>query len=125
MLAVLNIVKNETIPTITKLFHKACNSIKNQLTQFKQFGISSLYGKPRSGRPSKLADHKITGFFVDVKDGIFPKQIVHQIKKDTGIKYAESGIRDILRRHNFAPKAPDSAHKNKVSNKKQKNGQRN
>ena len=47
---------------------------------------------------------------------IFPKQIVRQIKKDTGVLYTESGIRDILHRHNFTPKVPDATHKNKATN---------
>ena len=30
--------------------------------------------------------------------------------------YTESGIRDILHRHNFTPKVPDATHKNKATN---------
>ena len=41
---------------------------------------------------------------------------MRQIKKDTGVSYTESGIRAMLRSHNFTPKVPDSTHKNKVSN---------
>ena len=75
-----------------------------------------MYEKPRSGRPTKIVNHKITEFFASVKNGIFPKQIVCQIKKDTGVLYTESGIRDILHRHNFTPKVPDATHKNKATN---------
>ncbi len=74
--------------------------------RFKEFGVAGLYEKPRSGRPPKIANHKITEFFTNVKNGIFPKQFVHKIKKDIGVKYTESGIRDILCRHNFTPKVP-------------------
>ena len=84
--------------------------------RFKEFGIAGLYEKPRSGRPTKIVNHKITEFFASVKNGIFPKQLVRQIKKDTGVLYTESGIRDILHRHNFTPKVPDATHKNKATN---------
>ena len=117
MLAVLNVVaEGETISTIAKLFRKSYNSIKNWVMRFKEFGIAGLYEKPRSGRPTKIVNHKITEFFASVKNGIFPKQIVRQIKKDTGVLYTESGIRDILHRHNFTPKVPDATHKNKATN---------
>ena len=68
MLAVLNVVADgETISTIAKLFHKSCNSIKNWVMQFKKFGIARLYEKPRSGRPTKLVNYKITEFFAGGK----------------------------------------------------------
>ena len=117
MLAVFNVVEEgETISTIAQLFHKSYNSIKNWVMRFKKFGIAGLYEKPRSGRPTKIVNHKITEFFASVKNGIFPKQLVRQIKKDTGVSYTESGIRDMLRRHNFTPKVQDSTHKNKATN---------
>ena len=116
MLAVLNVVaEGETISTIAKLFRKSYNTIKNWVTRFKEFGIAGLYEKPRSWRPTKLVNHKITEFFASVKNGIFPKQLVRQIKKDIGVSYTESGIRDMLRRHNFTPKVPDFTHKNKAT----------
>ena len=119
MLAVLNVVaEGETISTIAKLFHKSYNSIKNWVMRFKEFGIAGLYEEPRSGRPTKLVNHKITEFFAGVKNGIFPKQLVRQIKKGTGVSYTESGVRAMLRSHNFTPKVPNSTHKNKASNEK-------
>ena len=84
--------------------------------RFKKFRIAGLYEEPRSGRPTKLVNHKITEFFASVKNGIFPKQLVRQIKKDTGVLYTESAMRAILHRHNFTPKVPDSTHKNKATN---------
>ena len=117
ILAVLNVTEeNKTISTIARLFYKSYNTIKNWVMRFKEFGVAGLYEKPRSGRPPKITNHKITEFFTNVKNGIFPKQFVHKIKKDTGVKYTESGIRDMLRRHNFTPNVPDSTHKNKASN---------
>ena len=65
----------------------------------------------------KIVNHKITEFFADIKNGIFSKHLVRQIKKDAGVSYTESGIPDMLRRHNFTPKMPDSAHKNKATDK--------
>ena len=107
MLAVFNVVGgDETIPMIARLFHKSYNSIKNWIARFKKLGTVGLHEEPRSGRPTKLVNHKITEFFAGVKNGIFPKQLVCQIKKDTGVKYTESGIRDMLHRHNFTPKVP-------------------
>ena len=97
MLAVFNVVaEGETISTIAKLFHKSYNSIKNWVIRFKKFGIAGLYEEPRSGRPTKIVNHKITEFFAGVKNGIFPKQLVRQIKKATGVSYTESGIRVVL-----------------------------
>ena len=75
-----------------------------------------MHEEPRSGRLTKLVNHKITEFFAGVKNDIFPKQLVRQIKKDTEVKYTESGIHDMLHRHNFTPKVPDSTHKNKATN---------
>ena len=83
--------------------------------RFKKFGIAGLYEKPRSGHPTKLVNHKNTEFFADIKNGIFPKQLVHQIKKDASVSYTESGIRDMLHRYNFTPKVQDSTHKNKAT----------
>ena len=117
MLAVLNVVaEGKTISTIAKLFHKSYNSIKNWGMRFKKFGIAGLYEEPRSGRPTKIVNYKITEFFASVKNGIFPKQLVRQIKKDAGVSYTESGIRAMLRIYNFTLKVPDSTHKNKASN---------
>ena len=64
----------------------------------------------------------LTGFAqwsvaLSVITAIFPKHLVRQIEKDIGVKYTESGIRDMLHRHNFTPKVPDSTHKNKATNK--------
>ena len=75
-----------------------------------------MYEEPRSGHLTKIVNHKITEFFADIKNDIFLKQLVLQIKKDTGVLYTESGIRDILHRHNFTPKVPDATHKNKATN---------
>ena len=125
MLAVLNVVaEGKTISTIAQLFHKSYNTIKNWVMRFKEFGIAGLYEEPRSGRPTKLVNHKITEFFASVKNGIFPKQIVRQIKKDTGVSYTESAMRAILHRHNFTPKVPDFTHKNKATNKEVKRWQK-
>ena len=107
MLAVSSVVEEcKTIPMIARLFHKSYSSIKNWAARFKKFGTVGLHDEPRSGRPTKLVNHKITEFFAGVKNGIFPKQLVRQIKKDTGVKCTESGIRDMLHRHNFTPKVP-------------------
>ena len=75
-----------------------------------------MYEEPRSGHLTKIVNHKITEFFADIKNDIFPKQLVRQIKKDIGASYTESGVRDILHRYNFTPKVPDSTHKNKATN---------
>ena len=55
----------------------------------KKCGIAGLYGKPRSVRPTKLVNPKITEFFAYIKNGIFPKQLVRQVKKDIGVSYTE------------------------------------
>ena len=93
MLAVFNVVEgDETIPMIARLFHKSYNSIKNWIARFKKLGTVGLHEEPRSGRPTKLVNHKITEFFAGVKNGIFPKQLVRQIKKDTGVNGADPSI---------------------------------
>ena len=93
MLAVFNVVEGgETIPTIARLFHKSYNSIKNWIARFKKLGTVGLHEEPRSGRPTRLVNHKITEFFAGVKNGIFPKQLVRQIKKDTGVNGADPSI---------------------------------
>ena len=114
MLAVFNVMEEGEI--IARLFHKSYNSIKNWVARFKKLGTVGLHEEPRSGRPTKLVNHKITEFFAGVKNGIFPKQLVRQIKKDAGVSYMESRIRDMLHRHNFTPKVPDFTHKNKATN---------
>ena len=118
MLTVFNVIEEaETILTIARLFHKSYNSIKNWVMRFKKFGIDGLYEEPRSWRPTKIVNHKITEFFTDIKNDIFSKRLVRQIKKDAGVSYTESGIPDMLCRHNFTSKMPDFAHKNKVTDK--------
>ena len=85
MLAVFNVVEEgKTIPAIARLFY---NSIKNWVMRFKKFGTARLYEKPRSRRPTKLVNHKTTEFFAYIKNGIFSKQFVRQIKKDGGVSY--------------------------------------
>ena len=89
MIAVFNVVEEgKTIPAIAQLFYKSYNSIKNWAMRVKKFGTVRLYEKSRSWRPTKLVNHKITEFFADIKNGMFPKQFVRQIKKDAGISYA-------------------------------------
>ena len=74
ILAVLNVVaEGATISTIAQLFHKSYNSIKNWVMRFKKFGIVELYEESRSGRSTKITNHKITEFFASVENGIFPK----------------------------------------------------
>ena len=125
MLAVLNVVEDgKTISTIAQLFHKSYNTIKNRVMRFKEFGIAGLYEEPRSGRPTKIVNRKITEFFANVKNGIFPKQLVRQVKKDTGVSYTESVMRAILRRHDFTPKVQDFTHKNRATNKEVKRWQK-
>ena len=108
VLAVFNVVEGgETISMIARLFHKSYNPVKNwAVARFKKLGTVGLHEEPRSGRPTKLMSHKITEFFAGVKNDIFPKQLVRQIKKDIGVKYTESGIRDMLHHHDFTPKVP-------------------
>ena len=85
MLAVFNVVEEgKTIPAIARLFY---NSIKNWAMRFKKFGTAGLYEKPRSWRPTKLVNHKTTEFFAYIKNGIFSKQFVRQIKKDGSVSY--------------------------------------
>ena len=116
MLAVFNVVEGgQTIPMIARLFRKSYNSIKNWIARFKKLGTAGLHEEPRSGRPTKLVNHKITEFFAGVKNGIFPKQLVRQIKKDTGAKYTESGIRDCCTVITLLQRCPDSTHKNKAT----------
>ena len=99
MLAVINVIeKGASISLVAQMFHKVYNTVKNWVFRFERYGMSE---KQRSGRPPKMTDHKITEFFTNVRNGIFPKQIVRKIKKDTGIKYTESGTHNVLRRHNF------------------------
>ena len=99
MLAVFNVVEEgEIIPMIVRLFHKSYNSIKNWVARFKKFGTADLYEEPRFGHLTKIINHKITEFFADIKNDIFPKQFVLQIKKDTEVLYTESVIRDMLHR---------------------------
>ena len=88
MIAMFNVVEEgKTILAIARLFYKSYNSIKNWVMRFKKFGTARLYEKPRSWRPTKLVNHKTTEFFADIKNGIFPKQFVRQIKKDGGVSY--------------------------------------
>ena len=49
---------------------------------------------------------------------------MHQVKKDAGVSYTESGIRAMLRSHNFTPKVPDSAHKSKATGKEMEQWQK-
>ena len=83
VLAVFNVVEGgETISMIARLFHKSYNPVKNwAVARFKKLGTVGLHEEPRSGRPTKLMSHKITEFFAGVKNDIFPKQLVRQIKK--------------------------------------------
>ena len=85
MPAAFNVVEEgKTILAIARLLY---NSIKNRAMRFKKFGTARLYEKPRSRRPTKLVNHKTTEFFADIKNGIFLKQFVRQIKKDGGVSY--------------------------------------
>ena len=114
-IAVINVVMyGETIPTVSRLFCKACN-IKNRIVGFQKYGIDALSEKPRSGCRPKTCNHKITEYLANKLDGIFPKLLARDIKKQDKVRYTESGIRDILRRNNFTPKVPDAIHKRKAA----------
>ncbi len=116
MLAVINVlVHGEAIPTVSRFFRKAYNSIKNWIRRFDENRIDVLSEKPRSGRRPKISNHKITEYLADKLDGIFPKVLARDIKKKEKVRYTESGIRDMLRRRSFTPKVPDAIHKRKAT----------
>ena len=116
MFAVINVViYRETILTVSRLFLKAYNSIKNWIRRFEENGIDALSEKPRSGRRPKICNHKITEYLANKLDCIFPKLLARDIKKHEKVRYTESRIRDILRRNNFTPKVPDAIHKRKAA----------
>ena len=72
MPAVFNVVEEGgTISTIAQLLHKSYNTVKNWVARFKEFGTSGLYEKPRSGRPTKTVNHKITEFVQVLKTVFF------------------------------------------------------
>ena len=96
MLAVLNVVDNgKTISIIAQLFCKSYNTIKNWV-RFKEFGIAGLYEKPRSGRPTTLANHKLKNFLQVLKIITLQTDCAPNKKRHSAYSYTESAMRAIL-----------------------------
>ena len=70
--------------------------------------------RPRSGRPPKIENHKITKYLANKPNGVFPKVMAMELKKEEKVRYTESGICDMLHRCNYTAKVPDPVHKRKA-----------
>ena len=77
-----------------------------------------MYEEPRSGRPTKIANHKITEFFAGVKNGIFPKHLVHQIKKMPAYHIQNLEYVPCCTATTLLQRCPDSTHKKKAFDEK-------
>ena len=99
-------INKKSITHVAEMTFKAYNAIKDWYKRFLTCGTSGLEDKPRSGRPPKLVNAKITDFMDDDKDHTFPKEIIKKIKDSTDVTYSESWIRQQLHEMGYSKKVP-------------------
>lgn len=117
LLAIYNItVKNKGIASIARMLVKSYNTIKNWVLRYKKHGTDGLDDIPRSGRPKKYSDKKITDFIEQEKNGSASTgQIRRRIIEQTGVNYPDHTIRRMLHNNGYSLKTPQPVHVNKDS----------
>ena len=93
---------------------KAYTTIKGWYKRFLKSGTNGLEDKPRSGRPPKLFNARITDFMDDDKDHTFPKGIIKD-QRQYRVTYSESWTRRQLHDMNHSRKVPTAAYYNRES----------
>ena len=73
------IINKEGYANVARMLLKAYNTIKSWHKRFLKHGTKGLDDLPRSGRPSKILNRKITEFFPVGKKIVFPVDVVKNI----------------------------------------------
>ena len=115
LLAMCHIVINkEKYADVARMLLKAYNTIKSWHKRFLKHGTDGLDELPRSGRPSKTLNRKITEFFPSGEELVFPVDVVKNIWESIHVRCSESTVRNMMRTERFSPKVPQAAHANRA-----------
>jgi putative transposase len=122
MLLVLNIVYQGKISAahVATYLHRNRTWVCVWLKRYEKEGLEGLKNKPRSGRPSELAEEDICSIKTTLKESNnqgwrTTKQVEELIVKKSGIKYHHTHIYLILRKWGFKQKVPRKIHVNTAS----------
>ena len=109
--------QNITIAKDSELLMKSYNWGKECMQRYDELGLDGLKTLPKSGR-SLLLSNILFKKIIDVtrrKNGsVDLKQVMHNIKCKTRVKYPISNIRKRLHKFSFVSKAPKRIHVNAV-----------
>lgn len=110
MLMAYNVLSlDHEILQVSKMFHKARNTVKNCCKRFKERGIAGMYDAKRSGRPKKIENETLDKYLEDPSMGNDVSELVVKVKEGEGVKYTESGMRARLHSIGQSPKRPQPA----------------
>jgi putative transposase len=123
MLLVLNIVYQGKISAahVATDLHRNRTWVCVWLKRYEKEGLEGLKNKPRSGRPSELAEEDICSIKTTLKESNnqgwrTTKQVEAMVIEKSGIKYHYTHIyRRILRKWGFRQKVPRKVHINTAS----------
>lgn len=109
-----------TQPEIATMVSITQGTVSNICRRFLKEGWTSVYDKPRGGRPSRLTLHQkkslkelLSHEFVDeeTRRGWQTKDVINLIKEKFGVKYSQRKIRDLLYEMKMSWKVPRPEHK--------------
>jgi putative transposase len=120
MLLVLNLVYQGKISAahVATDLHRNRTLVCVWLKRYEKEGLEGLKNKPRSGRPSELAEEDICSIKTTLKESNnqgwrTTKQVEAMVIEKSGIKYHYTHIyRHILRKWGFEQKVPRKVHVN-------------
>ena len=98
------------------LMRRAYNTIKSWHARFLKKGLRGLDDLPRSGRPPKMTNRKLTEFME--KEDVqykFPVELAKKLKEKFGITYCAGAVRGKLRDGGYSPKVPEPVHARRES----------
>ncbi len=107
--------QNISIAKASELLMKSYNWGKECMQRYDELGLDGLKTLPKSGRPLLLSNirfKKIIDMTRRENGSVDPKQVMHNIKRKTEVKYHISNIRKRLHKFSFVSKAPKRIHVN-------------
>ena len=114
--------QNYTQKEISAIACVTQGTVSNVCRRFLKNGWSSVYDKPREGRPSRLTReqkallrHRMQKEIVDgdVRRGWQTKDVVSMLREEFGVRYTQRNVRFLLHDFGMSWKVPRPEHKNR------------
>ena len=112
LLAMCHVVINkESYADVARMLFKVYNTIKSWHKRFLKHGIKGLNDLPRSGRPPKVTNEKITKYMRGYGSRlIFISELIQTVYQCDGVLYTPSGMRSKARACRYSRKTPEPIH---------------